>query len=274
MRYDLKNKRALSPITLSATNALGRKVVWTDLTDIYIEQNRLYVATGTGQRVDVFNLNGAVAELVMSLGTGSSNGDQSSYAITYPMGVTANKDYVFVADQQNRINVWKQEDVKGVNDLSAKKISRLSLPTCMKGCVARLEVIGNQLYASTNVANSYVYDIDKIVAASDSITLIEPNKTQNSIATVIVNSAQEGLVYAAQPSGRIQSFKQQDIQAATTVLPSNVVDSAAQFRLKGQSQLQALALSNDLIVYGDELYTLGTNKYHSVAATSCETKTI
>ncbi|WP_155859853.1 NHL repeat-containing protein [Acinetobacter terrae] len=259
LRYDLKNKRALSPITLSATNALGRKVVWTDLTDIYIEQNRLYVATGTGQRVDVFNLNGAVAELVMSLGTGSSSGDQSSYVITYPMGIAANKDYVFVADQQNRINVWKQEDVKGVNDLSAKKISRLSLPTCVKGCVARLEVIGNQLYASTNAANSYVYDIDKIVAASDSTTLIEPNKTQNSIATVIVNSAQEGLVYAAQPSGRIQSFKQQDVQAATTVLPSNVVDSAAQFRLKGQSQSQALALSNDLIVYGDELYTLGAN---------------
>lgn len=239
LRYDLINKRVLPKIILKNSNPNGRAIVWKDLTDIYLDGQRLYVANGVDQRVDVFHLQGNTAEFIMSLGTGTSNANIETLGLNYPMAVLANQDYVFVADQNNQISVWAQNSIQNSNDLTAQKQARLSLPNCMRGCMARMELLNGQLYVATNTGHSYVYDLADIQAAANGADrtrqLIQASKVQENAATAFHFSATDQLMYSAQPSGRIQMFKQPDMQNATQVLPSVQFDAVSQYRLAGQA---------------------------------------
>ncbi|OTG68011.1 hypothetical protein B9T25_07285 [Acinetobacter sp. ANC 4470] len=255
LRYDVKNKKNLTALT--AENAFGNTATtWADISDIYISSNRLYVSASANHRVDVFDISTENPNFIMSLGTGSLNGGQPFYAMTNPSSVTANDKYVFVADQLNRINMWTQD---AVTAKETRKFNRLSLPGCAANCAPRLEVVGDQLYASTTNGHTYVYDIKSITETMDTNSLIQPIKTQNSIATV-VHSAQDNLLYTAQPSGKISSFSKDNLLSVSTAIPSNTVDSVQQYRVKGQTTSQTLPKSLDLTVYGDTIYTLSNQK--------------
>ena len=255
LRYDVKNKKNLTALT--AENAFGNTATtWTDISDIYILNNRLYVSASTNHRVDVFDISTQKPNFIMSLGTGSLNGGQPFYALTNPSSVTANDKYVFVADQLNRINVWTQD---AVTAKSTRKFNRLSLPGCASNCAPRLEVVGDQLYASTTNGHTYVYDIKSIIETTDTNSLIQPIKTQNSIATVVHN-AQDNLLYTAQPSGKILSFSKDNLPSASTAIPDKAVDSVQQYRIQGQTPSQTLPKSLDLAVYGDTIYILSNQK--------------
>ncbi|WP_296280041.1 hypothetical protein [uncultured Acinetobacter sp.] len=61
----------------------------------------------------------------MALGTGQWWGDTANSAIVHTHSVTANDQYVFSADMENRINVWPQSQVVAENSLKARKYARL-----------------------------------------------------------------------------------------------------------------------------------------------------
>ena len=249
LRYDLKTNKVLTKINLRSLEK-----TWTDLTDIHVAGNRLYVSNGVDQRVDVFLLNGHTAEFIMSLGTGTSHVDQTTLGLTYPMAVIANQDYVFVADQQNQISVWKQTDVIATQNRQAQKIARFSLPNCMKGCMIRLELVGNQLYAATNQGNSYIYDV-RDIARADVQTLIQPQKTQTNAATAFYLAKDDQLMYSAQPSGRIQMFRQADMLQATEILPTVQFDAVSQYRLAQQNS-KYLGKATDIASHQDLILSL------------------
>ena len=253
LRYDLKNRKALSPVELR-----GLTQPWKDLTDIYILDNRLYVANGVDQRTDIFELQGDRALFIMSLGTGTSNVDQNRLGLTYPMGVTANRDYVFVADQQNQISVWTQSDVVASQNRQASKTARLSLPNCMKGCMTRLTLIDQYLYAATNQGQTFVYDI-KELSHADHQTLIQPIKQQSNAATAFYLSSHDQLMYSAQPSGRIQMFKQDQMLQSSQVIPDQQFDAVSRYRLANQSSL-ALGKALDIASHDDVILSLFDQK--------------
>ena len=257
LRYDLKNKKVLSSI--SAASAFGNTAkTWTDISDLYIAGNRLYVSSSGSHRADIFDISGTAPVYFWSVGTGSTGGGQPFFAMTNPSAVIANDQYVFVADNLNRINVWTQETVNGKASTSLRKFSRLALPSCGAGCVPRLEIIGDQLYASTANGHTHVYNIKAITEALNESTLIQPDKTQNSVATV-VHSATDNLLYAAQPNGKILSYSKNNLTNFTTAMPSSAIDTVQQYRLAGQNA-QTLPKSLDLTVYGDVIYTLSNQK--------------
>lgn len=257
LRYDLKNKTVLSSISAASTIGNTGKL-WADISDIYIAGNRLYVSSSGSHRADIFDISGTAPAYFGSLGTGSTNGGQPFYAMTNPSAVIANDQYVFVADNLNRIKVWTQETVNGKSSASLRKFSRFALPSCGSGCVPRLEIIGDQLYATTTNGHTYVYNFKNIHETLDTESLVQPDKTQNSVATV-VHSATDNLLYAAQPSGKIVSYSKNNLASLTTALPSSVVDNVQQYRLAGQNG-QNLPKSLDLTVYGDVIYTLSSQK--------------
>lgn len=258
LRYDLKTKKVLPKVVISQDNSLGYSVVWKDLTDIYLDDQYLYVANGVDQRVDIFTLKENKAEFVMSLGAGTSNVDQTTVGLTYPMGVIANKNYVFVADQQNQISVWKQSDILATNSRQAVKTARLSLPNCMKGCMTRLELIGDQLFAATNQGDSYVYDVKNLNNANLQ-NLVQPNKVQSNAATAFYLSATDQLMYAVQPTGRIQLFKQNDMLKAKQVLPEVQFDAVSRYRLANNNTYN-LSKALDIASYSDVIFSLNEQK--------------
>lgn len=258
LRYDLKNKKALSALSDPISTGGQGLILRQDITDLYIHNSRLYVATGADHRIDIYDLSKTTPEFMMSTGTGTLNGGQPFYALTNPSAVIANDQYVFAADHLNRINVWTQESLNAQLASGTRKYSRLALPNCGSGCVPRLEIIGDQLYASTTNGHTYVYDIKSIAQTTDTASLIQPVKTQNSVATV-VHKATDNLLYAAQTNGKILSYNNKNVASLSTALPNGYVDAIQQYRLSGQ-KAQTLPKSLDLTVYGDVIYSLSNKK--------------
>ena len=249
LRYDLKNNKVLTKLTLS-----GLANSWTDLTDVHVSGNRMYVTNGVQQRADIFELKGDQANFIMSLGTGQNQADQTTLGLTYPTGVISNQNYVFVADQQNQISVWLQDQIKNSNDRQAQKHARLSLPNCTKGCMVRMTLVDDYLYAATTQGDTFVYAL-KDVAQAHSQRLIEPTKTQSNAATAFYLSPTDKLLYASQPTGRIQMFKQENVLNAANILPEVQFDAVSQYRLAQQSA-KRLGKALDIQTHQDLILSL------------------
>ncbi|WP_168414441.1 YncE family protein [Acinetobacter indicus] len=73
LRYDLKAKRVLSSIHAQNISGIGRP--WNRLFDLSVHNDRLYAASYSSNRVDVFDLGSGEPQFLMSLGTGSWSGD-------------------------------------------------------------------------------------------------------------------------------------------------------------------------------------------------------
>lgn len=264
LRYDLKQQRALSPIQVDIPNHLKPRLMWQDLTDLYIEDQIMYVATGAQQRVDILSFDDQNAKLHLSLGTGALTGGQPFYALSYPTAVTASRDYIFVADQSNRINVWQKNSLSTSEDLVTRKFARLNLPQCGAQCVARLEVVGPYLYATTPSGQSYKYAIDQIVAATDTQTLIQPQKSQNLAATALFYAQAEDLLYSAAPNGMLQSFQREVLFNSQQVLADRSQSHDQISTVVVQGQTQPLNNSQDLVVHDSTIYRLAGQKIYAL----------
>lgn len=264
LRYDLKTKRVLP--SLNPEVVTGIKQVWNGLNDISIYKDRLYVASYQSNRVDVFDIGSGEPQFVMSLGTGVWWGDEN-YALVHTHAVAANDQYVFVPDIQGRINVWQQADVIANNHLKAPKYARLALPDCERYCEVKLEVIADELYASTNNGNTYIFDIKAIKKGDIGIAQV---KQQNGIAN-IYHQSDDGLFYASRTSGAIESFKVSALQGINTAIPQ-AIDQIHKYRLEGSDATQTLAKATDFTVYKQNILQISNNKIINLPLRSLQQK--
>ncbi|ENX27045.1 Lactonase, 7-bladed beta-propeller [Prolinoborus fasciculus] len=255
LRYDLKQKRALSAIDPTKISGLAKK--WDSLNDLEIQAGRLYVANYGSNRIDVLDINSEQPNFIMALGTGVWWGDALNYALVHSNAVTADDRYVYVPDIEGRINVWRQSDVTAQNHLKARKFARLSLPGCARNCNARMEVMGDYLYTSLPDGMTYVHDINQIQENGNNIT---PILTETNLSAVM-HRHNDGLVYVSRNDGTVESYKEKSFNLES-ILPNKSVDTFRDYILKGQNQSSRLAKASDLYIYGQNLLHMANQKIH------------
>ena len=255
LRYDLKQKRALSAIDPTKISGLAKK--WDSLNDLEIQAGRLYVANYGSNRIDVLDINSEQPNFIMALGTGVWWGDALNYALVHSNAVTADDRYVYVPDIEGRINVWRQSDVTAQNHLKARKFARLSLPGCARNCNARMEVMGDYLYTSLPDGMTYVHDINQIQENGNNIT---PILTETNLSAVM-HRHNDGLVYVSRNDGTVKSYREKSFNLES-ILPNKSVDTFRDYILKGQNQSSRLAKASDLYIYGQNLLHMANQKIH------------
>ena len=255
LRYDLKQKRALSAIDPTKISGLARK--WDSLNDLEIQAGRLYVANYGSNRIDVLDINSEQPNFIMALGTGVWWGDALNYALVHSNAVTADDRYVYVPDIEGRINVWRQSDVTAQNHLKARKFARLSLPGCARNCNARMEVIGDYLYTSLPDGMTYVHDINQIQENGNNIA---PILTETNLSAVMHRHI-DGLVYVSRNDGTVESYREKSFNLES-ILPNKSVDTFRDYILKGQNQSSQLAKASDLYIYGQNLLHMANQKIY------------
>lgn len=255
LRYDLKQKRALSAIDPMKISGLAKK--WDSLNDLEIHAGRLYVANYGSNRIDILDISGEQPSFIMALGTGVWWGDALNYALVHSNAVTADDRYVYVPDIEGRINVWRQSDVTAQNHLKARKFARLSLPGCARNCNARMEVIGDYLYTSLPDGMTYVHDINQIQENENNIA---PILTETNLSAVM-HRHNDGLVYVSRNDGTVESYKEKSFNL-DSILPNKSIDTFRDYILKGQNQSSRLAKASDLYIYGQNLLHMANQKIH------------
>ena len=253
LRYDLKTKKVLTAI--DPEKVTGILKAWNTLNDISIYKGRLYVSSFPSSRVDVFDLSTGTPQFIMALGTGQWWGDTANSAIVHTHSVTANDQYVFSADMENRINVWPQSQVVAENSLKARKYARLILPNCERSCVVHLEAVGNLLYANLSNGNTFVYDVSHL---QQGVMDVAATRQQTGIASV-THLADDGLLYTVRSTGAIETYATDQLATMNDVLPT-AIDSIESYRIENQDQVQSLAKSSDLSVYANNVLALVNNK--------------
>ena len=255
LRYDLKQKRALSAIDPMKISGLAKK--WDSLNDLEIHAGRLYVANYGLNRIDILDISGEQPNFITALGTGVWWGDALNYALVHSNAVTADDRYVYVPDIEGRINVWRQSDVTAQNHLKARKFARLSLPGCARNCNARMEVMGDYLYTSLPDGMTYVHDINQIQENGNNIA---PILTETNLSAVM-HRHNDGLVYVSRNDGTVKSYREKSFNLES-ILPNKSVDTFRDYILKGQNQSSRLAKASDLYIYGQNLLHMANQKIH------------
>lgn len=255
LRYDLKQKRALSSIDPMKISGLAKK--WDSLNDLEIHAGRLYVANYGSNRIDILDISGEQPSFIMALGTGVWWGDALNYALVHSNAVTADDRYVYVPDIEGRINVWRQSDVTAQNHLKAGKFAQLSLPGCARNCNARMEVIGDYLYTSLPDGMTYVHDINQIQENENNIA---PILTETNLS-VVMHRHNDGLVYVSRNDGTVESYKEKSFNL-DSILPNKSIDTFRDYILKGQNQSSRLAKASDLYIYGQNLLHMANQKIY------------
>ncbi|EEY38126.1 hypothetical protein [Vibrio mimicus] len=200
-RYDLVNKRALSPITGFTLN--GKAETIRVVSDITVHNDRLYMASLSSNRVDIYDTKNN-NQIIMSLGTGVYWGDKFRDALTHPYAVAANDNYVFVADITGKISIYLQSDVTLENHKRAVKHAFFDLPD--SNSIHRnlkLEVVGDKLIVSFDNGKTYVFDITNI---EESQKLVEAKYVINNANRRSMYEAQNGAIFAGTRSGMIEEY--------------------------------------------------------------------
>ncbi|PTB33077.1 YncE family protein [Photobacterium phosphoreum] len=197
-RFDLKTQKTLAPITGFTKNGVAE--TYRIVSDVSEHNNRLYVASLSSNRVDIYDTNND--SIIMSLGTGTWSGDTFNSTLTHPYAVAANDNYVFVADITGKISVYNQDDVIDSNHKRTSKYAFLSLPESNSTWAnVKLEVVGEELIASFDNTVTYVYDIEKIEKSTD---LVAPKHITRFKRNVY--QAQNGDVYTADNNGQVNIY--------------------------------------------------------------------
>lgn len=200
LRYDLKTQRALPPITGFTLN--GRQETYRVVSDVTEHNGRLYVASLSSNRVDIYDTQDDT--IIMSLGTGSWGGNTFDKNLTHPHAVAASDDYVFVADISGKISVYQQSDVKVENHKRTTKHAFFSLPESNSiWTTLKMEVVGNELVASFGNGKTYIFDITHI---EKSQSLVAADQIIDRTLRRNVYESANGNVFLATTQGQIEQF--------------------------------------------------------------------
>ncbi|WP_227543054.1 hypothetical protein [Acinetobacter indicus] len=131
----------------------------------------------------------------------------------------------------------------------------MSLPNCGYNCSARLEAVGNLLYASFNNGMSYVYDLTHLEEGATNVAATR----QENVGTRVFHAADDQRFYAVHTSGRIDSSALPNAQNLQNIFPA-AEESFYKYRTTGTSTDQQLAGALDIQVSQERLFSLFNGK--------------
>ena len=241
LRFDLKTNKALTPISNFSSN--GSTDNFKRLYDINQFQDRLYTASLSSNRVDIFDISQSEPRFITALGTGSWSGP-SNQVLVHPIAVAANANYIFAADTHQRISVWKQSDANPENNKKAIKHAYLSLPDCASiYCDVKLTPVGERLFASFGNGKTLIYDVGQL---AESTTMVQPIMQQNSVSNTLIQG-DDGQLYVSRTGGGIDRFAFSDLPASgEQILPATPLDQFRLVHLADQAAPQNLLKAKDI----------------------------
>lgn len=230
LRYDIKAMRALAPV--SGVVYAGNVDSYNRLSDLARHGNRLYAASMSSNRVDVFDIaDPSRPTHITTLGTGSWS-SKEDVGLVHALAVAANSSYVFAVDITNRISVWKQSDVTAANNRKAIKHAFLALPGCGNiYCEVKLAATEKRLIASFSNGRSFAYDVSALAASS---TPLQPNLVQDGVSNAVAEG-DDSHIYVGRTSGGVDRFNADAVQAqGAGILPVKALDEYRQTSLRNE----------------------------------------
>ncbi|WP_300177220.1 hypothetical protein [uncultured Aliivibrio sp.] len=177
--------------------------------ELYIDGNRLFVASLSSNRVDIYDLDNN-HQLIMSLGTGSYSGTNG---LTHPQAVVSNQDYIIVAETFDEISVYRQQDAVPENHLRAPRYARLKFDGTSLYNTVQMHVIEDYLFVFT-ANNSYrIYDLNKVEAAAVTGEHLAPEMMIHSSLQKIDKDGDQLVINMADQDGRIEWHNITDVIA-------------------------------------------------------------
>lgn len=166
--------------TISMVEKDGKSYTYNHVSDIYVANGRLYVASLSSNRVDIINT--STFSLITSLGVGSWAGEDK-YTLVHPQAVIANDKYVFVIDKNSEIIVYQQTDIENNDFFHIPKYSYLYLGGNSINRKQQLVIKDNHLLVNDISDNLLAaYDINKIEKNLNRSNAIQPVNLTNSLS--------------------------------------------------------------------------------------------
>ncbi|MGL4711641.1 MAG: YncE family protein, partial [Shewanella sp.] len=137
---------------------------YNQISELYINDQQLYVVSRYSHRVDIFDLANN-HQYLTTLGTGRDNGSNSLHRT---QAVVANQDYVLVADANSTIKAYRQQDVCPENSLKTPIAGLLQFEGKYSHRLVQLHLLQDYLVAHTAGKNYYIYDLRKLENAISS----------------------------------------------------------------------------------------------------------
>ncbi|MGL4475879.1 MAG: hypothetical protein ACRCT7_15700, partial [Shewanella sp.] len=176
------------------------------INELYIEGNRLFVASLSSNRVDIYDLDNNHKH-IMSLGRGVYWGENR---LLHPQSVTSSDDFIMVADASNIISVYRQEDAIAANHYRAPQLTYLEFEGNSTSRKIQMHVLNNYLLVATANKNYFIYDLNKIPA---SVSAGEYLKAERRVDVRIQKIDREGEQLIINKDGRIEWHNISDVIA-------------------------------------------------------------
>nr|WP_086940037.1 hypothetical protein [Thaumasiovibrio occultus] len=247
-RYDVANDQPLAPITGFTLN--GRDESYRVVSDVTEHNGRLYVASLSANRVDIYDTNNN-DQIVMSLGTGSWSGNTYDKTLTHPYSVAANNDYIFVADITGKISIYRQADATLANHKNLSKYGFFNLPESNSLYRnVKMEVVNNELIVNFDNTLTYVFDLNTIEAGDN---LVEPTQRYGSTQYRNTYQASNGDIFVANRHGVVEQYNADQftfVEGGIEGTPSHTFKGYVDGETEENTHLNAtfdFALENDLL---------------------------
>lgn len=170
------NSRAVIGEIRGVENANGNLSSYNEISELFIKDNRLYVVSRYSHRVDIFDLAND-HQHITTLGTGRDNGTNSMHRA---QAVFANNDYVFVADANDKILVYRQQDVTPENNLKTPYAGLIQFEGKYSHRLVQMHQIKDYLLVHTEDKNYYIYDLRKLDETLAAGTPLTPEQIINN----------------------------------------------------------------------------------------------
>lgn len=230
--------------------------------DISIYAGRLYVSSLSSNRVDVFDIKDNHKH-IMSLGTGSWAGGNS---LVHAQATVANDEYVFVADSNNTVSVYRQEDIIAQNHFKLKQYHRLELEGSADiNRTVQMHIFGDYLLANISGRNYYIYDLRQLESNVGQTPLRAIKKVNLNIQKIDIKDD----TILASFSNKIEFYALSDFIKNDFIFtqPTKSISQINKERIGGYDDV-LLSENNEIIMAKDETISFIPYKKHSLEYTA------
>ncbi|PAR32720.1 hypothetical protein [Vibrio metoecus] len=218
------------------------------INELYIDNNLLYVASLSSNRVDIFDLDNN-HQHVMSLGTGHHSGTNS---LLHAQAVTTTRDYVVVSDASDKIKVYRQQDATPENNLRAPQFATLQFEGKYTHRKVQMHVLDHYLLVQSENKNYYIYDLNKVESATAAGV---PLQAEQRLDVKLQKIDKDGEQLIVNRNGRLEWHKVSDVIA-------NQFQFTNPIRTITQLNGAPIGNLNDLHFAHDELITATVGQIH------------
>lgn len=180
--------------------------IYRRINELHIDNNLLYVASLSSNRVDIFDLDNN-HQHVMSLGTGHHSGTNS---LLHAQAVTTTRDYVVVSDASDKIKVYRQQDATPENNLRAPQFATLQFEGKYTHRKVQMHVLDHYLLVQSENKNYYIYDLYKVESAAAAGV---PLQAEQRLDVKLQKIDKDGEQLIVNRNGRLEWHKVSDVIA-------------------------------------------------------------